>query len=292
MPETSFSAAPIVRPLPERPLKGDSRGRLRFLSFDLRPTERLLLRNGEPVDIGSRAFDLLMALVCARGQIVSKAAIFDHVWPSITVEEGNLRLQMSALRRVLGDERDIIKTIRGRGYLFAAEVSGELSSAGRPAATIFRETANAMSDGLGQQADTTRTSTSVTRQKRAEPPVIAVVEDDENTREALEGLLRSWGYVVETYPETKAMMEAGRADQVECLVLDVWLPGQSGLDFQAALKEHGFNVPIVFISGHADVHMSVRAMKAGAVEFLTKPVRHQDLLEAIRSAVDAGRVDN
>lgn len=273
-----LSATPMVRPAPGRPLEGDGRGRLSFLAFDLFPMERQLRRNGEPVDIGSRAFDLLVVLVTARGQIVSKAAIFDQVWPSMTVEESNLRFQMSALRRVLGDDRDIIKTVQGRGYLFAAEVVGEIAKAGKP-------------ERLDQPAEMAA-STSARRRRGGGPPLIAVVEDDESTREALDGLLRSCGYIVETYPETQAMMEAGKADQVDCLILDVWLPGQNGLDFQAALKERGLDMPIVFISGHADVHMSVRAMKAGAVEFLTKPVRHQDLLEAIRSAVDPGRSDS
>jgi FixJ family two-component response regulator len=92
---------------------------------------------------------------------------------------------------------------------------------------------------------------------------------------------------VASFASVKAYQDSGHTEQPDCLILDVCLPGRSGLDFQADLLKAGSRYPIIFISGHADVQMSVRAMKAGAIEFLTKPVRHQDLLSAVDMAVNA-----
>jgi DNA-binding response OmpR family regulator len=249
---------------------------LQFRNFRVLPGDRLLLRDSEPVDLGGRAFDLLLVLLRARGSIVGKDEIVSHVWPSTLVDESNLRFQMACLRRALGEDRDVIKTVQGRGYLFVAEVSG--SAAHRPgpldispARTVHLDRRRNAGNG------------------HSGAPLVAVIDDDDDTREALDGLLRSSGLQVECYPSAQAFLDAGRSAMTECLVLDVWLPGRSGLDFQSDLAREGLCVPIIFISGHADIHMSVRAMKAGAVEFLTKPVRHEDLLGAIHAAVVAGR---
>ena len=99
----------------------DEADELRFRQFICLPGRRLLLKNGIPVELGSRAFDLLSLLVQSRGTILSKDEIFRRVWPTTTVEESNLRLQITSLRRALGNDRDLIKTVPGRGYLFAAE---------------------------------------------------------------------------------------------------------------------------------------------------------------------------
>lgn len=97
---------------------------IRFRDFAMYPAARVLTRSGAPVDIGSRAFDLLLCLLRSRGRLVCKEQIVDQVWPTTTVDESNLRFQMASLRRVLGCHRDLIKTIPGRGYLFAAEGPG------------------------------------------------------------------------------------------------------------------------------------------------------------------------
>jgi FixJ family two-component response regulator len=130
--------------------------------------------------------------------------------------------------------------------------------------------------------------------QRDEEPTVVVIDDDRNIREALDGLLRSVGLRVELYASAQEFRERDRADRPGCLVLDVRLPGMSGLDFHDDLVKSNVHLPVVFISGHADVPMSVRAMKAGAVEFLTKPVRQQDLLDAIQLAIarDRSRRDN
>lgn len=122
---------------------------------------------------------------------------------------------------------------------------------------------------------------------RAEPAVF-VVDDDVSVREALSNLLRSVGLKVEAFSTAQEFLSSGSSGP-GCLVLDVRLPGLSGLDLQRQLTETNREIPIVFITAHGDIPMSVRAVKAGAVEFLTKPFRDQDLLDAVRQAIDRDR---
>ena len=119
--------------------------------------------------------------------------------------------------------------------------------------------------------------------------IIFVVDDDVSVREALESLIRSAGFRVETFASARKFLARGRADVPSCLVLDVRLPGLSGLGLQKRMAEVNLEVPIIFITGHGDVPTSVRAMKAGALEFLTKPFADQDLLDAIQRAVKFDR---
>ena len=121
-------------------------------------------------------------------------------------------------------------------------------------------------------------------------PVVFVVDDDPSVREALTSLIRSVGLRVETFGSAREFLNHQRLDAPGCLVLDVRLPGLSGLDLQHDLAAAHSNIPIIFITGHGDIPMTVRAMKAGAVEFLTKPFRDQDLLDAIQQAIDRDRV--
>jgi FixJ family two-component response regulator len=120
-------------------------------------------------------------------------------------------------------------------------------------------------------------------------PVVFVVDDDRSVRESLRRLLTSVGLAAEVFPSAQAFLQARRRDAPGCLVLDVRLPGLSGLDLQRALTDSDAELPIIFLTGHGDIPMSVRAMKAGAVEFLTKPFREQDLLDAIRGAIERDR---
>jgi len=119
--------------------------------------------------------------------------------------------------------------------------------------------------------------------------VVFVVDDDASMREALDSLLRSAGFRAETFASAQEFLTRPRTDAPSCLVLDVRLPGLSGLDLQERMAELELEIPIVFVTGHGDVPTSVRAMKAGAVEFLTKPFEDQDLLDAIRQAIDRDR---
>jgi FixJ family two-component response regulator len=119
--------------------------------------------------------------------------------------------------------------------------------------------------------------------------MVFVVEDDVGTRESLENLIRSVGLRVEAFASAQDFLRSTRPNVPGCLVLDVRLPGLSGLDLQKRMAEVELEIPIVFISGHGDIPMSVRAMKAGAVEFLTKPFRDQELLDAIQQALERDR---
>jgi FixJ family two-component response regulator len=120
-------------------------------------------------------------------------------------------------------------------------------------------------------------------------PIVFVIDDDELIRDGIESLVRSIGLRAETYPSADAFLRAKLPDAPCCLVLDVRMPGVSGLDLQRRLSDAHIHIPIIFITGHGDIPMSVRAMKDGAAEFLTKPVRGQDLLDAIQSAVAGDR---
>jgi FixJ family two-component response regulator len=121
-------------------------------------------------------------------------------------------------------------------------------------------------------------------------PTVFVIDDDAAMRAAIRGLLKSVGLPSESYGTAEEFLRNKRPDGPSCLVLDVSLPGVSGLDFQRQLADAGIQIPIIFITGHGDIPMTVKAMKSGALEFLTKPFQDQDLLDAIRQALDRDRV--
>jgi FixJ family two-component response regulator len=124
----------------------------------------------------------------------------------------------------------------------------------------------------------------------AEDATVFVVDDDAAVRAAIQGLLKSVGLHSDSFGTAQEFLTSERSDRPSCLVLDVRLPGINGLDFQRELIDAGVRIPIIFITGHGDIPMTVRAMKSGAVEFLTKPFRDQDLLDAIYQALDRDRV--
>lgn len=238
---------------------------IRFGRFVAVPHSRQLFMDGRPREIGGRAFDLLMVLLKSNGGIVSKDEILNEVWPSMVVEECNLRFQIGSLRRALDDRGHMVKTIVRRGYMLVRE---EAASATDPAPIIVgKSSAQLQTNGF------------------AKKPSIVLIEDDESVRRAIAGLLRAEGMTVAPFASVREYRESELSDQPACIILDICLPDRSGLDFQADLVKTGLWYPIIFISGQADVPMCVRAMKAGAVEFLTKPVRHQDLLSAVDLAV-------
>src|SRR5271157_5880916 len=126
-------------------------------------------------------------------------------------------------------------------------------------------------------------------QSRESDAVIAIVDDDPSVREGLSSLIRSAGLQVEIFASAQEFLARSGAEAPSCLVLDLQLPGLSGLDLQKRMAEVGLEIPIVFLTGHGNIPASVQAMKAGAVEFLTKPVDEQDLLQAIQEAVERDR---
>jgi FixJ family two-component response regulator len=123
----------------------------------------------------------------------------------------------------------------------------------------------------------------------ADSAVVAIVDDDPSVREGLQSLIRSAGWRVETFASAQEFLARPRGEALSCLILDLQLPGLSGLDLQKRMAEVELEIPIVFLTGHGDIPASVQAMKAGAVEFLTKPVDEEELLQAIQEAVERDR---
>jgi FixJ family two-component response regulator len=117
-------------------------------------------------------------------------------------------------------------------------------------------------------------------------PIVYIVDDDLSVRRSTERLIRSAGFKVLTFTSAREFLASPRPEGPACLVLDVRMPGLSGMELQRELTQSGIHIPIIFITGHGDIPMSVRAMKAGAVEFLTKPFRSRSLLEAVRAAIE------
>jgi DNA-binding response OmpR family regulator len=257
---------------------------IRFRRFQVLPGARQLLADGAPIELGSRAFDLLVVLLEARGSLITKDEIMRRVWPSTVVDECNLRVQMSALRKVLGEDREVIKTIPGRGYVFALDVAGapEPNAMPPPGLVALGPVGPAIGSPRRQWPKGGRTA----QPHDGTPPTVVIIDDDGDVRDSLQGLLRSVGLQVELFASVQNFLESDRPSLPGCLILDVRLPGRSGLEFYADLVKANVHLPVIFMSGYADVPMSVRAMKAGAVEFLTKPVRHQDLLDAIQLAME------
>jgi FixJ family two-component response regulator len=132
-------------------------------------------------------------------------------------------------------------------------------------------------------------STSPRNVASAEEPIVYVVDDDASVRDALRSLFRSVGLRVEVFGSAPEFLQSKLPDVASCLILDIRLPRLSGLDFQVDLARAGIHIPIIFMTGHGDIPMTVRAMKAGAVDFLTKPFRDQDMLDAVTAAIERDR---
>ncbi|MEG3085570.1 response regulator [Sphingomonas sp. PB2P12] len=122
-----------------------------------------------------------------------------------------------------------------------------------------------------------------------DPPIVYILDDDSSVRAALEDLLASVGLTARAFGSTRAFLDADRPNVPSCLILDVRMPGQSGMEFHGQMVGRGIRIPVIFITGHGDIAMSVRAMKAGAIEFLSKPFANQDLLDAIHRGIELDR---
>ena len=127
------------------------------------------------------------------------------------------------------------------------------------------------------------------RRMRQEQAVVYIIDDDESVREGVADLLRSVGHMVRSFRSAQEFLDSDRDDLPGCIVLDVRLPGPSGLEFQRTLIRSDIHLPVVFVSGHGDIPMSVRAMKSGAIEFLTKPLHEQQLLDAVQAGIERDR---
>jgi len=240
----------------------------RFGGFAVAPTARYLCLDEKPVVVGSRAFDLLLALMAGRGTVLSKRELLERVWPDTVVEENCLRVHVAALRKALGHYSSAIRTVPGRGYVWTATIE-----------VTTLEDAKAVSALPGAGAVMTPCKTPALKQWAA------VIDDDRGVREAVCSLIESVGMAARPFASIGDFLEHSESTEPACFVLDVRLPGRSGLDFLDDLMAQQVKIPTICISGYADVPMSVRAMKAGAREFLLKPLRHQDLIEAIQRLV-------
>lgn len=119
--------------------------------------------------------------------------------------------------------------------------------------------------------------------------VVYIIDDDASVRDGVGELIRSVGLGVQTFASSQEFLDSKRSDAPGCIILDVRLPGRSGLEFQSLLQDLGIQLPVIFISAHSDIPISVRAMKSGAIEFLTKPLREQELLDAVHAGIEQDR---
>lgn len=229
---------------------------LRAGPLEIHPTARQVLVHGERISLGSRAFDLLLLLAGAAGRVVAHDEIQARVWPNRFVSETNLRVQISTLRRALGDARHVITTVPDRGYAF----------------TPF-------------ETEGTDTDAPAPRPAGVDSHVVHVVDDEADMRDALASLLMASGWEARTYGSVRAFQAALTPQTGGCLLLDVSLPGESGLELQRHLLAQGIAMPIIFLSGRSNIPIAVEAMKAGAIEFLTKPASGPDILAAVERAM-------
>lgn len=237
-------------------------GVMRFGDHCLHPFSRTLLYRGQAVPIGGRAFDLLMTLARSQGSVVSKADLLNKVWPDTFVDDCNLRFQIGVLRKALGPDRYRIKNISGRGYFFSLE------------------------DAVADERKISRPNmTPPSESDHVVMPEIVVIDPSSSDREGTSALLASLGFSVAAFDSAESFMADPGWRPPACFVLDVWLPGRTGLEFQADLLLRGVQTPVIFATDRADVTMAVSAMKAGALEFLLKPLRTTELIQAIRTAV-------
>lgn len=223
---------------------------------------------GRPVNVGGRAFDVLTTLIRAGGRIVSKDELIESVWPDTVVEENNLQVHISALRKVIGN-REWIQTVHRRGYRLL-DPESRMPTSMDAYSTLHREP---NSDAVD---DMTRSST-----------FVYVIDDDYMVRTALGRLLDAEGIRYMVFKSAEDFLDASLPDAPACLLLDVELPLATGLDLQAELNTRGQPWPIIFMTGHGTIPMTVQAMRAGAVEFLTKPFEEDDLLKALNLVLEA-----
>ncbi|TVT86026.1 response regulator [Pseudomonas sp. H3(2019)] len=217
--------------------------------------------DGQPLRVGGRAFEILSVLMLADGRIVSKDELINQVWPDIVVEENNLQVQISSLRKLLG-KKEIIQTIPRRGY--------RLLKDSEPKLPVFNALVSAPI--LAQPPPV-----------EAQHVPVLIVDDEACVRTALSRLLRAENIEHRIFQSAEELLDAEIANGPACLLLDVSLPEATGLQLQAALTERGHPWPVIFMTGHGTIPMSVQAMKAGAVEFLTKPFDDDELLNILRT---------
>jgi len=216
---------------------------IRFCRFCVIPQARQLLVDGQPVELGSRAFDLLMVLIGAPGTLITKKEIMSRVWSDRVVEESNLKVQMSALRRVLNADENVIKTVHGRGYVFTSEVT--TASIKRDA--LARPSSEPTPPQLGPAPPTSLSARSSPRRQWATAsrmivpdekaqPVVVVIDDDPDVRDALQGLLRAAGLRVESFASVQEFFDSSPADLPRAWSSTSGCPDKAGSSFQRSWR--------------------------------------------------------
>ena len=241
----------------------------------------------QPVPLSSRAFDILEVLVHAKGRLVSKDEFLSRVWPDTVVEENNLQVHISALRKLLGKHRELIRTVPGRGYRLVGEPEPVPVAVPAPVrvnagcASIMAMPIAYPSGALVPPHCAPLSSDSL----------VYIVDDERSVRTALVRLLRASGIACKAFDSAQALLEEPMPDCPVCLLLDVNLSISSGFELQQILAAREVPMPIIFMTGYGTIPLSVKAIKAGAHEFLTKPFDEGQLLSAIEHALDAARAD-
>ena len=256
----------------------------------LTDTRRLLLE-GEITELCAPAFDLLIALIEARGKLVTCESMFKRLRPGEKMDPSFVWVQMSRLRTALRDDGCFIKTVPGQGYVFAADVAVVTYDDSSSTDT------NTRSPLYRNQAVTSKAPDPTVRRWLESPGsalredddwrTVILIDDDSGVRDAVQSLLRSAGLRAVAFNSIQQFVTNIGPNLPGCLLLDIMLPDQSGLDFFEGIARANVYLPVIFITGHADIAMSVKAMKFGATDFLVKPVQPQDLLNAIQLAIES-----
>lgn len=220
---------------------------------------------GVPVRLGSRAFDLLELFLAAPNRLLTKEELINAAWPHAVVEENNLQVQISTLRKSLNLDRNQLQTVPARGY----RLNLALPAAGTERQTHDGAPAPALAECSRWQAQAN----------------VHVVDDEPAVRAALVRQLRSANIAATGHESAAAFLASRALDEPGCLLLDMKLKEGSGFDLQAELSRRQAPMPIVFMSGFGTIDISVRAMKAGAEGFLTKPLDEQQLFSTVRQAL-------
>ncbi|RRV06312.1 response regulator [Pseudomonas sp. v388] len=235
---------------------------------------REAFRDGQMLRMGGRAFDILATLIRAEGRIVSKDTLISQVWQNTIVENNNLEVHISHLRKLLGG-KDFIQTVPRRGYRLLAE-SAPPSSGFLSTVPALPPVSEAPLSPLPPRFDA--------------PTTVYIIDDDAAVRTALSRLLRAEGIPHVLFGSAEDFLQTTLPCAPACLLLDVSLPAATGLELQAELVRRGRPWPIVFMTGFGTIPMSVQAIKAGAVEFLTKPFNDEQLLSTLRQVMHQAHV--
>ncbi|WP_263223872.1 response regulator [Pseudomonas alabamensis] len=231
---------------------------------------REVFLDDRPVRIGGRAFDILAVLIRAQGRIVAKDELINQVWPDTVVEENNLQVQISSLRKAFFPQA-FIHTVPRRGYRLSADIELDQTPPPRNQIMLRQDTVSSV------DASAVR---------------VFVIDDDASIRNALSRLLRAEGIPHALFESAEAFLNTQWETPYACLLLDINLPTKSGLDLQEALRNMEAPWPIIFMTGNGTIQMTVQAMKAGAEEFLTKPFQDEQLLDVLASvrekAIESG----